>query len=275
VNKGFSRPDLVATLAVLMVTAGLMWPWIARSGITRQTVGCVDNLHQLMTAWALYANDSSGRIVNNFTVVETLSTVSDKSYENWAHTVTDWSTNPSNTNLALLGASRLFPYLAGNTTAFKCPSDNYLSPSQRSRGWVARVRSYSMSGFMGLTGRGGNESTRRGENRLFSGYRQFLRTSAIPDPRRTLVLLDEHPDSINDAGFFNPSRTAWIDLPASYHNGACGFAFADGHSEIKKWITGQTKQPVRLTSYGGTTVAATNPDLRWIRERTPREKQDF
>jgi prepilin-type processing-associated H-X9-DG protein len=24
-------------------------------------------------------------------------------------------------------------------------------------------------------------------------------------------------------------------MPASYHNGAAGFAFADGHSEIHKW----------------------------------------
>jgi len=29
---------------------------------------------------------------------------------------------------------------------------------------------------------------------------------------------------------------SWEHLPASYHNGACGFTFADGHSEIKKWL---------------------------------------
>ena len=27
----------------------------------------------------------------------------------------------------------------------------------------------------------------------------------------------------------------WANLPANYHNGACGFSFADGHAEIKKW----------------------------------------
>ena len=34
----------------------------------------------------------------------------------------------------------------------------------------------------------------------------------------------------------NPrSDASWVDLPANYHNGACGYAFADGHAEIKKW----------------------------------------
>ncbi|NOS71913.1 MAG: prepilin-type cleavage/methylation domain-containing protein, partial [Verrucomicrobia bacterium] len=30
---------------------------------------------------------------------------------------------------------------------------------------------------------------------------------------------------------FNAQRNyEWIDLPSNQHNGACGFAFADGHS---------------------------------------------
>ena len=31
------------------------------------------------------------------------------------------------------------------------------------------------------------------------------------------------------------STAHFIDLPASYHAGACGFAFADSHAEIHKW----------------------------------------
>ena len=36
-----------------------------------------------------------------------------------------------------------------------------------------------------------------------------------------------------------------IDVPASYHNGACGFSFSDGHSEIHKWRGSRIKVPVR------------------------------
>jgi len=31
-----------------------------------------------------------------------------------------------------------------------------------------------------------------------------------------------------------------IDYPASYHNFAGGFSFADGHAEIRKWLDPRT-----------------------------------
>ena len=58
-------------------------------------------------------------------------------------------------------------------------------------------------------------------------------------------LLDEREDSIND-GYFVVDMNGFVegdgskmqklvDYPAAYHNGAAGIAFADGHSEIKRW----------------------------------------
>ena len=85
------------------------------------------------------------------------------------------------------------------------------------------------------------------------------------------MFLDEHPDSINDGCFSTlaPANT-WNDLPASYHNGACGFAFADGHDEIKKWRDANTKRPVLRQTYGGGLQAnpPDNRDLQWVLERT-------
>ena len=71
-----------------------------------------------------------------------------------------------------------------------------------------------------------------------------------PSPSKTYVLLDERDDSINDGyyavtmdGF--PDRPAqWNigDYPSSYHNGAGGFSFADGHAEIHRWLDARTKK---------------------------------
>jgi len=36
-------------------------------------------------------------------------------------------------------------------------------------------------------------------------------------------------------GYPDPATTYIVDYPASYHNGAGGVAFADGHSEIHRW----------------------------------------
>ena len=56
----------------------------------------------------------------------------------------------------------------------------------------------------------------------------------------------EHPDTINDGFFMNrlAEEPKWGNLPASYHNGACGFSFADGHSEIKRWLSRSSKYRV-------------------------------
>jgi prepilin-type processing-associated H-X9-DG protein len=89
--------------------------------------------------------------------------------------------------------------------------------------------------------------------------------------------LDEHPDSIDDGmydiGMQSPSLgtvTDWIEFPAKYHNNACGFSFADGHSEIHHW-----RNPGKISEFTGTKITATdaktgifamssNPDVWWV-----------
>jgi len=99
---------------------------------------------------------------------------------------------------------------------------------------------------------------------------------SIPTPAGFFVTLDEHPDSIND-GFFqaNPhtdvAPTKWDDLPATYHDGACGFAFADGHAEIHKFkSTTCTILPVTYKTYQTSQVpldAAGVQDALWVAVR--------
>jgi len=112
-------------------------------------------------------------------------------------------------------------------------------------------------------------SYKTGESWGFAGYRQFLKQSDVPSPAMTWVTLDEHPDSIND-GFFitNPSTPHWEDIPASYHNGACGFSFADGHAEVHKWLSATSKYPVQYR-YPATKNfdAAGKQDMRWYADR--------
>jgi prepilin-type processing-associated H-X9-DG protein len=80
----------------------------------------------------------------------------------------------------------------------------------------------------------------------------------IPDlatigPAMACVFLDEHPDSMYWSPAFevayNPIQVLWHQLPASYHNGGCTFAFADGHEEYKKWMVPQTCVPVTCTNW--------------------------
>ena len=84
------------------------------------------------------------------------------------------------------------------------------------------------------------------------------------------VFLDEHPDSINDGYFINRGDYhQWLDLPASYHNGAASFSFADGHSEMHRWLLPRTKPPpspeaAQLPIY---LAEGERGDLYWMTER--------
>ncbi len=95
-----------------------------------------------------------------------------------------------------------------------------------------------------------------------------------PGPSMTYVLLDEHPDSINAGGFANmmvesAGSARIIDFPASYHNGAAGISFADGHAEIRKWVDQRTQPPARYNNELQLNVASpNNRDMIWLSERT-------
>jgi prepilin-type processing-associated H-X9-DG protein len=90
------------------------------------------------------------------------------------------------------------------------------------------------------------------------------------------VLIDEHPDSINDTGLsvecgLTGSADVIVDYPASYHNGACGLAFADGHSEIHKWLDARTKPKATYTFPSSLALGVASPnnqDVEWLQPRT-------
>jgi len=58
----------------------------------------------------------------------------------------------SNTNVAWVKNGVMAPYTANALGIYKCPADNYLSPAQRNKGWVARLRSNSMNALIGWSG---------------------------------------------------------------------------------------------------------------------------
>jgi prepilin-type processing-associated H-X9-DG protein len=99
-------------------------------------------------------------------------------------------------------------------------------------------------------------------------YRLFKKQTDISRPALIWVTIDESPGSINDGWFVvspKANPTTWVDIPASYHNGAGGLSFADGHAQIKKW-----RDPVvlRLNSPVNTAQTPEITDLQWLQDLT-------
>jgi prepilin-type processing-associated H-X9-DG protein len=204
----------------------------------------------------------------------------------WVTGWLDWTGDQNNTNLLYLLEPRyavLAQYFGKAKDIYKCPADKYVSSAQRTRGFTSRSRSVSGNIYIGK-GNGWATSapwgSPGGPNNL-TIYKGAAKTSdlIIPGPSQTWVYVDEHPDSINDAGCFPPSSANSIpDAPATYHNGACGFAFADGHSEIHKWRgSTMTKSRnsggamgVNFLPFSALTTGAKDPDLYWYSYASPR-----
>jgi prepilin-type processing-associated H-X9-DG protein len=104
---------------------------------------------------------------------------------------------------------------------------------------------------------------------VFDRWAHFFKISSIRSPSMIFVFLDEHPDFINDGWYVfcngDPSGKVWSDMPASYHNGAAGFSFADGHSEIKHWLVSTTKQPHYAT--WPIQPGSDKRDINWVFDR--------
>jgi hypothetical protein len=187
----------------------------------------------------------------------------------WVAGWLDWTAgNTANTNRVFLTHARI-GYLTKDPGVYQCPADNHNVPGPYTTpaGGKRRIRSISMNGFI----EGGAYSRTATTSTWYSGYRNYNRTTDVTDPSPSNLWMtnDEHPDSMNDGWeIMNPTDlNTWTDLPATFHINACGFTFADGHSEIKRWLEKTTAQRVQYRQYNGFS-APNSRDIRWIVERS-------
>jgi prepilin-type N-terminal cleavage/methylation domain-containing protein/prepilin-type processing-associated H-X9-DG protein len=266
-TQGFTLIELLVVIAIIALLAALLLPSLTRAKLKAQGVACMGNSRQLIFAWQMYADDNRGVLVPN-----------QPAEQGWVAGWMDFKpTNTDNTNLLYL-LQEQYAKLAPYTRApgiYKCPADRSYVPSLGER-----VRSVSMSQAVG-TKQDGSPVTGPwlpgAINWSQTTWRTYARLTDItlPTPDHLWVLMDEHPDSINDAQLGvecgHVGAVAHIvDFPASFHGGACGIAFADGHSEVHKWRHSKIQSPITYTGTMTLDVPAGDSvdDLAWLQERT-------
>lgn len=264
---GFTLIELLVVIAIIAILAAMLLPALSKAKTKAEGIGCLNNLKQLQLAHAMYAGDFSGKLVLNaggFLVTTS----------SWVTGWLDWGAGqPSgvNTNPTYLIDGALGPYTARSLGIYKCPADKI--PGNTG----PRNRSISMNGFVG------DYYQTMWNTYGLTSYRLFLKESEFnrPGAAMTWVFIDEHPDSINDGLFgtrmpavnaWPAGNNSWDDVPASYHNSACGLSFADGHAEIHKWLDPQSKPLIRKAppaqSPGAGTGTTSPRDHPWLQART-------
>jgi len=263
-QSSFTRTELLVVVAMITVFAGLLLPAVANSKSKGDAVTCLANLRRLIQAWELYSTDNSGRLVGSYHGGFVPGVNARE--KPWATGWLDWTVSSDNTNILYLTQDRyanLARYLGRDPKVFLCPADQFVSTVQKAHGWTRRCRSYSLS--IGI-GEGNAETGPWGNIYLHVTTTEGFR---YPSPAETFVFLDEHPDSINDPGFFPPnSQTCIVDVPATLHGGAASFAFADGHLETHQWNGALASPWARRVTQGAALVNFTVPrgdsDLHWL-----------
>ena len=178
-------------------------------------------------------------------------------------------------NAALLknqSTDLLATYLGNAIGVFKCPSDprycifgGQTVPVVRSCsanqgvGTVDTVFAQSGSGHGGRPASPSNGPWLDGNHGHKSGgpYATFGKSTSFRNcsPSDIWVYVDDDPWTINDAAMAVIAAVPdFVDYPSPMHKNACGFAFADGHSEVHKWKSNlfvHTGVPPRTTAQPG------------------------